>query len=55
MPKIYSFSIPDKNKSDKQILEDIKELCSRRKLNFSGVVTEQLKKWYEEQLNANPR
>lgn len=55
MPKIYSFSVPDKHHQDKKLLEDIKELCNRRKLNFSGIVTEQLRKWYEEQTNGTAR
>lgn len=55
MPKIYSFSIPDKHAQDKKLLEDIKKLCERRKLNFSGIVTEQLRKWYEEQADGPTR
>ena len=52
MPKIYSFSVPERNKTDLKLLEEIKELCAKRKLNFSGVVVEQLKKWHEEQTNG---
>lgn len=49
---VYSFSTSDKLSSDEdKLIREIKEYCRKRKIVFSQVVVEQLRKWHEEQTN----
>lgn len=45
---IYSFSTSVKRPSEDKAIQEIKDLCERKGLNFSRIVVQQLQRWIEE-------
>lgn len=45
---IYSFSTSVKRPSEDKAIQEIKNLCERKGLNFSRIVVQQLQRWIEE-------
>lgn len=45
---VYTFSTKDKNRpQDTRLVDDIKQHCEDKRINFSGVVLDLLKQWAE--------
>ncbi len=49
---IYSFSTSVKRPQEDQVIQEIKDLCERRGMNFSHIVVKQMQRWLEEHRNG---
>lgn len=50
---IFTFSTKTKKPEDEQLVLDVKELCEKRNLNFSGLVVKLLRE-YKETIDGRP-
>ena len=50
---IFTFSTKNSRPEDTKLIEDIKALCERQQINFSGIVVQQLSKWHREQIDGS--
>lgn len=47
---VYTFSTQTKRPSDDEVVKAVKKHCQEKRLNFSGLVVDLLRKHYEEGL-----
>jgi len=46
---VFSFSVPNKRPNDAEKVKEIKAYCEKNCLNFSGIVTNLLNEWWEDE------
>lgn len=52
---IHTFSTPTKRPSDEEAVQKLKEFCRQRRINFSAVIVDLIKKYEQEVIDGNKR